>query len=119
MNPTFFEPGLWLAGGGDMDDNFGATIVELIDDEDNKYQLEHLDTLELEGRLFMAFTPVAEENEDYEEEIGIIILESVEEDGEEVFATVEDEELAERVFEKFMERVEEMEAELGDAGEIE
>ncbi|MGI6038933.1 MAG: DUF1292 domain-containing protein [Eubacteriales bacterium] len=105
-----------------MDDNFGATIVELIDDEDNKYQLEHLDTLELEDRLFMAFTPVTDEdeyNEDFDEEIGIIILESVEEDGEEIFATVEDEELLERVFEKFMERVEELESQLDQAEELE
>ena len=102
-----------------MDDSFGSTIVELIDDEDNKYQLEHLDTIELEDRLFMAFTPVAEEGEDYEEEVGIIILESQEEDGEEIFATVEDEALLDRVFERFMERIEELEAQLEDAGELE
>lgn len=102
-----------------MDDSLGATIVELIDDEDNKYQLEHLDTIELEDRLFMAFTPVTEEGEDYDEEIGIIILESQEEDGEEIFATVEDEELLDRVFERFMERVEELESQLEDEEEPE
>ena len=104
-----------------MDDNFGATIVELIDDEDNKYQLEHLDTLELEDRLFMAFTPVTDEdeyNEDFDEEIRIIILESVEEDGEEIFATVEDEGFL-SAFLRFMERVEELESQLDQAEELE
>ena len=41
----------------------------------------------------------------------------MEEDGEEIFATVEDEEL-ERVFEKFMERVEELESQLDQAEEL-
>lgn len=101
-----------------MDENFGNTIVELIDDENNKYQLEHLDTLEYEDRIFMAFAPIADDDEDEEGEVDIIILESQEEDGEEFFATVDDDELLESVFAKFMERIEQLDSELDNMEEL-
>lgn len=101
-----------------MDENFGSTIIELVDDENNKYQLEYLDTLEFGDRTFMAFTPVIEEDEDEEEELDIIILESQEENGEEFFVTVDDDELLENVFGKFMERIEQMDTESDDEEEL-
>jgi len=94
-----------------MDENFGSTIIELIDDENNKYQLEYLDTLEYGDRTFMAFTPVIEGDADEEEELDIVILEAQEENGEEFFVIVDDDDLLETVFEKFMERIEEMDSE--------
>jgi uncharacterized protein YrzB (UPF0473 family) len=97
-----------------MSEGFGSTFVVLTDEEGNEYELEHLDTLEHEGETYKAFTPYKED--DPGDEIEVIILKAEEENGEEILATVDDEELLERVYQQFMRRVEEGETE-GDAGE--
>ena len=60
-----------------------------------------LDTLELDGETYMAFLPadMDENSEDY----GIVLLKTVEENGEEMFVTIDDPEELERVHNRFME----------------
>ena len=89
-----------------MSEEFGANFVTITDEEGNDLELEHLDTLEYDGHVYMAFFPV--ENEDPEEELeeeeaGLIILKVIEENGEELLSTLDSEEELETVYEKFME----------------
>jgi hypothetical protein len=86
-----------------MSDAYGNDFISVTDDDGNKFELEHLDTLELGDELYMAFLPadMDENDEDY----GIVILKVIEEDGEEIFATVDGGEEMNRVYERFMERL--------------
>ena len=82
---------------------YGNDFISVTDEDGNSLELEHLDTIEIDGELYMAFLPanMDEEDEDY----GMIILKVVEEDGEELFVTIESEEEVEKVYEKFMEQL--------------
>jgi uncharacterized protein YrzB (UPF0473 family) len=86
-----------------MSDEYGSDFISVTDDDGNEYQLEHLDTIEVEEETYMAFLPadMEETNEDY----GVLILKVTEEDGDEMFVTVDDERELNHVYEKFMERL--------------
>ena len=86
-----------------MDEDFGASYITIEDDEGHEIELEVLDTLEHEGDDFVLFLPadMDEDNPDY----GYVILKIVEIDGEEQFEDVEDPDLLQTVYEKFMERI--------------
>lgn len=88
-------------------------IIELEDDEGGKERFIFITTIEHEGRQFAIMTPEEEENE---EEEAIVILELLgSEDSEEMeLVSVEDDSLAEAVFEKYMEMVEEEDEEDGE-----
>lgn len=93
-----------------MEDEYGGTIISLTDEEGNELELEHVDTIEYKGAVYMAFFPVHEGAEDGgepedEEEDGLIILKSVTVDGEEQLATLDTEEELEEVYEQFMEEL--------------
>lgn len=82
-----------------MSDEFGNDIVTISDEEGNEFILEHLHTLEYQGVYYMAFLPtdMDEDDEDY----GLIILKVIEEDGEEILGSVDDQEELEAVYEEF------------------
>ena len=84
-----------------MSEEYGSDFITVTDDDGNSFELEHLDTLELDGETYMAFLPadMDEDSEDY----GIVLLKTVEENGEEIFVTIDDPEELERVHNKFME----------------
>ncbi len=82
-----------------MSEEFGNDLVTITDDDGNEYVLEHLHTLEYKGSFYMAFLPtdMDEDDEDY----GIIILKVVEENGEEILGSVDDQDELEEVYELF------------------
>ena len=91
-----------------MNDEFGPNIVTLTDDEGNDIELEYVDALEHNGTTYMAFFPVVEEDsedEDNEEEYGLVILKSQTENGEEFLVTIDDEEEIDKVYDLFMEQI--------------
>ena len=88
-----------------MSEDFGNNYVVLTDEDGNEVEFEHIDTVEVDGETYMAFIP-AELAVD--EEAEVVILKVVEEDGEEVLVSVEDDDEADRVFDIVMERVEDM-----------
>lgn len=83
-----------------MSNEYGSDFITVIDDDGNEFELEHLDTIEFEKETYMAFLPadMDEDDPDY----GIIILQVVEEDGEEVLGSVDDEDKLGRVYDHFM-----------------
>lgn len=94
-----------------MSEDFGNDYVVLTDEDGNEVEFEHIDTVEVDGQMYMAFIP-AELAVD--EEAEVVILKVVEEDGEEVLISVEDDAEADRVFAIVMERVEDMYEEDGE-----
>ena len=86
-----------------MDGEYGNDFVTIVDADGKEYELEHLDTAEINGGLYMAFLPADVDEDD--EEFGMVVLKVVVEDGEEVFSTVDDDKELETVFETFMERL--------------
>ena len=70
-----------------MSDEYGSNFVSLTDEDGNEIELEHLDTIEYNGAVYMAFFPVDEADEegqppeDDDDEAGLIILKVVEIDG--------------------------------------
>ena len=91
-----------------MNDEFGPNFVTLTDDEGNDIELEYVDALEHNGTKYMAFFPVVEEDsedEENEEEYGLVILKSQMENGEEFLVTIDDEEEIDKVYDLFMEQI--------------
>ena len=97
-----------------MNDEFGPNFVTLTDDEGNDIELEYVDALEHNGTTYMAFFPVVEEDsedEENEEEYGLVILKSQMENGEEFLVTIDDEEEIDKGYDLFMEQMMEDEEE--------
>lgn len=88
-----------------MSEANNSDYVVLTDEEGNEVEFQHIDTVEVDGDTYMAFIP-AELSVD--EEAEVVILKVVLEDGEEVLATVDDDAMADKVFEIVMERIEDM-----------
>jgi hypothetical protein len=86
-----------------MGDQYGNDFISITDDNGNEFELEHLDTIQYGDALYMAFLPanMDEDDEDY----GMIILKVIEENGEEILATVDDDREMEAVYNKFMEQL--------------
>lgn len=89
-----------------MQDDFGPNFISLTDEDGNEVELEYVDALEKDGQTYMAFFPVVDEDADEDsEELGLIILKSIEENGEELLSTLESEEELEAVYALFMEQL--------------
>lgn len=89
-----------------MSEEYGANFITVTDDEGNEFELEHLDTLEFQGQTYMAFFPaVSAEEEEDEEELGLVILKVIQENGEELLSTPDSDQELDAVYEAFMEEL--------------
>lgn len=91
-----------------MSEEYGPDFITLTDEDGNEFELEHLETLEVDGETYMAFLPAEYEDDDSaqeleEDDLGLIILKVVQEDGGEELSTLDSEEELDRVYERFME----------------
>ena len=80
-------------------------IVELIDEEGNEVDFEHLMTLEYEGHNYICLVPVEPMEDVAEDELVILRIET-DEEGNDMYATIETDEELDAVFEKYLEIVE-------------
>lgn len=81
---------------------YGDDYVVITDEDGQEYELELLDSLEVDGREYRAFLPVSEDDEEPYE---MILFRVVEEDGEELLEVIDDDDEMERVYARFMERL--------------
>lgn len=86
-----------------MSEEFGPDFITITDDEGNEFELEHLGSFEYGGETYAAFLP-AEMDED-DEEYGIILMKVIEENGEELFSTLDSDEELETVYNYYMEQL--------------
>ncbi len=96
-----------------MDNEYTPDFYELEDEEGNKQTFELLDVMDYEGERYYALTPYFEEDDAQamlEDSGEVVILKSEldEQTGEEILASIEDDELYEKIGGLFMERIEEM-----------
>jgi len=82
-------------------------LVVLIDEDGNEVEFEHLDTIEMDENEYVVLLPVDQgsEGEEDVEEVVILRIEH-NEDGDDTFASVEDEDELQAVFEEFKLRME-------------
>ncbi len=83
-----------------MAELYGDDFITITDEEGNEYELEVLSTLEYEGSSYVAVIPA--QDDESAEELEVSILKKVMEDGEEILATVDDDEELEKVYEVMM-----------------
>lgn len=84
-----------------MSEDFGSDFITIVDDEGQEFELEVLDSLDYKGKSYVAFLPadMSEDDPDY----GMIILRSnMDENGEELFDTIDDDDELQEVYDSFM-----------------
>ncbi|MCI8915833.1 MAG: DUF1292 domain-containing protein [Oscillospiraceae bacterium] len=86
-----------------MSEEYGPDFVSVTDDEGNEFELEHLGTLEYEGRTYMAFVPADMDEDD--EDFGLVLLRVIEQDGEQLLADIDDQQELDAVYERFLEEL--------------
>ena len=95
-----------------MSSEFGNDFITIKNDDGETLELEHLETAEYRGELYMAFLPadMDEDDEDY----GLIILKVIDDGNEEYFSSVDDDAELEAVHQIFMDMLSEEGEELPD-----
>ena len=94
-----------------MEENFGPDFISVTDEDGNEFELELVDSVELEGSTYTVFVPADIDEMDPEDpDYGFVILKNIEENGEELYASVDDDDELDRVYEYYMEKLEEAEA---------
>lgn len=81
-------------------------LFELIDDQENKKQFELIDAAEVRGEQYFAMLPAVEDDDYLNADCDLVILKSIEEDGEEILASIDDDDEFEVVSAFFLERIE-------------
>ena len=77
-------------------------LVQLQDENGNDLNFEHLMTLEHNGKVYICLVPV-EPMEDVDEDELVIMRIETDEEGNDYYATIEDEAELDSVFEKYLE----------------
>ena len=81
-----------------MSEAFGPDFITVTDEDGNEFELELVDTLEHNGVVYCALFPAVAEDEETgepvdvdadDEDYGLVIMKIVEEDGEELFSTLD------------------------------
>ena len=84
-----------------MSEEYGSDFVTMVDESGEEFVLEVLDTIDYNGKTYTAFLPadMDENDPDY----GMVLLRNViDENGEEVFDTIDDEAELDDVYNQFM-----------------
>lgn len=86
-----------------MSEEYGNNFVTLTDEDGNEVEFEHIDTVEYNGKMYLAFIPA---ELSLEEEAEVVIMQVIQENGEDMLEAVEDDEIADAVFDIVMEHAE-------------
>ena len=91
-----------------MSEEYGNSLVTVLDDEGKEHQFELLDAIETDEGRYVALLPIYTEAEALLEDDGeLVILEVVNDNGDDVLVPIEDDEVFETIAEAFQERLEE------------
>lgn len=84
----------------ESEEEYDPEIYTLTDEDGNELQFALLGTLEHEGEVYKALIPVNEDGEEESEEY-VILKCAVDEDGEDILETIEDDEEFDRIADIF------------------
>ncbi len=87
-----------------MSEEYGSDFISITDEDGKEYELEVLAELEYEGSRYLALVP-ADAGEDDEQELEVSILKSVEENGEPLLVTIDDDDELEAVYQALMDLI--------------
>ena len=91
-----------------MSEEFGNNIVSVLDDEGNEHQFELLDAIETDDGRYVALLPIySDADEAIEDDGELVILEVVDENGDDLLVPIEDDETFDEIAEIFEERLSE------------
>ena len=83
-------------------------LFELIDEEGNKKSFELIDCTEIDGEQYFAMVPAIEDDDFLNSDCDLVILKTVYEDGEEILASIDDDDEFDRVSAYFMQRIQDV-----------
>ena len=84
-----------------MSEDYGPDIITIIDEDGQEFSLEVIESMDYNGKSYMSFLP-ADMSED-DPDFGFVLLRVVEdENGDEVFESIDDEDELNDVYERFM-----------------
>lgn len=81
-------------------------LIELIGDDGQTVSFEHLATLEYEGESYLVLGTPDDGSDTEDSEVYVLKIEQ-DEDGNDIYVDPEDDELSEKVFERFLQLMEE------------
>ena len=87
-----------------MDENLGTDFLTIEDENGETFELEVLGSFEVNGKEYMAALPADMEEDD--PDYGIILLRIEEEDGMEVYDSIDDDDELDLVYETYMQIIE-------------
>lgn len=91
-----------------MSDEYGNNLVSVLDEEGNQHQFEILDAIETDDGRYVALLPIYTEAEAAIEDDGeLVILEVVNDNGDDLLVPIDDDEVFEDIANAFQERLEE------------
>ncbi len=89
-----------------MNDNYEPIIYTLTDQEGTKQKFELLDSMDVDNQTYYAVIPYYEEPDEVFSEYGeLVVLKSVYEGNEELWATIDDDDEYERIGNIFLEKL--------------
>ena len=83
-------------------------LFELVDEEGNKKNFELIDAAELHGEQYFALIPAAEDEDFLNSDNDLVILKSIYENGEEILASIDDDDEFDEVSAFFLSRLQEI-----------
>lgn len=87
---------------------YSPDLIELVDSEGNKKNFEIVDIAEFEGEIYYAMILEFEGEDILAADCELVILKTVDENGEDVLASIEDDDEFDRVSEFFLKRMDEI-----------
>ena len=87
-----------------MSEDFGNDFLTIEDEDGSVFELEVLGTFECDDKDYLAALPADMDEND--PEFGIVLLRIEEEDGEELYASIDDDDELDRVYQTYMEILE-------------
>lgn len=83
-------------------------LFELIDEDGNKKAFELIDATEIDGEQYFAMVPAVEDDDYLNTDCDLVILKTVYEDGEEILASIDDDEEFDKVSGYFLQRIQDV-----------
>ena len=91
-----------------MSEEYGNNLVSVLDEEGNQHQFEILDAIETDDGRYVALLPIYTEAEAAIEDDGeLVILEVVNDNGDDLLVPIDDDEVFEDIANAFQDRLEE------------
>ena len=82
-------------------------LFELIDEDGNKRNFELIDAAEIDGEQYFAMVPAIEDEDFLDADCDLVILKAIEDNGEEILASIDDDDEFEVVADHFLQRLQE------------